>query len=328
MIWAWLGMASMVCAVVALRPLLKEPSRGRRWLAMMVVLLLVIALPAGLYYFRGSWQDLHDQHAATEQLRQLERRVAEHPDDVDGWLALGRAHMEQGRLPQAKAALQQARLLSPHDLDVHSALALALAMEHGSFQGEASALLDEVLQKNPAHREALWLAALAARERDDVPATRDYLRRLQALLQPQEPMYAMLQDALAQLPAQDASPQQQPAPEILARVTVQLPRGSPASAFAGQRVVVFARGPERSMPLAATAVTVDRWPVQVTLQRSAAGPGALDGRPVTLVARLAAPDAPVSAPGLLEGSLENVTLPHSGPLTIELQPPAAQRPGP
>lgn len=317
MIWAWLSMASMVCAVVVLRPLLQVPSRGRRWLAMMAVVLLVIALPAGLYYLRGSWQELHEQRAATAQLRHLERRVAEHPDDVNGWLALGRAHLEQGSLPQAKAALQQASRLAPDDLDVRSAQALALALERGSFQGEASALLDEVLRKNPDHREALWLAALAARERDDVAATRDYLQRLQALLQPQDPMTAVLQRALAQLPAQE-----QTTPEVLARVTVQLPKGSPAAAYAGHRVVVFARKPEQAMPLAATTMTVARWPVQVTLQRSHAL-GALDDRPVTLVARLAAPDEPLSAPGLLEGSLENIRLPHSSPLLIELEPLAA-----
>lgn len=323
MIWAWLGMVSVVCAVVALQPLLKRHTKGRGLLATMLVVLLVVAAPIGLYYLRGAWQQLRVQRQANQQTDQLQQQVAQHPDDVNGWLDLGRQHTEQGRLPEAKSALQQARRLAPDDPDVLSGLALVLAMEQGSFQGEASALLDQTLKDHPNHREALWLAALAARERGDDQATRGLLLRLQALVQPQEPMHEVLQRALAGLSPQDESGQG--APALLATVQVHLPAEHAATAYAGQRLVVFAKQGGQDMPVAASAVTVDHWPIQVTLQRSHTMGPLDDGQPVTVVARLARPEAPVTAPGLLEGHLDNVRLPASAPLTITLEPPAPDK---
>jgi hypothetical protein len=323
MIWAWLAMLSMASAVVVVQPLLKKHTAGRRWLAAGLVVLLVVVVPAGLYALRGSWQALHRQQAATIQLRSMEQQAATHPGDATAWLQLGRQRLEQGQLKQALDALEQARRLAPDDPDVQSALALALAMEQGSFKGEASALLDKALQTNPQHREALWLAALAARERGDDQATRSLLLRLQALVQPQEPMHEVLQRALAGLSPQ-AGPDQG-ATTLMATVQVHLPPGHAATAYAGQRLVVFARQGGQAMPVAASAVTVDHWPIQVTLQRSHTMGPLDDGRPVTVVARLARPEAPVTAPGLLEGHLDNVHLPASAPLTITLEPPAPDK---
>lgn len=323
MIWAWLGMVSVVCAVVILQPLLKRYTKGRGLLAMMLVLLLVVAAPIGIYYLRGAWQTLRVQRQARQQADQLQRQVTQRPDDVKGWLDLGRLHTEQGRLPEAKSALQQARRLAPDDPDVLSGLALVLAMEQGSFQGEAGALLDQALKNHPNHREALWLAALAARERGDDSATRSLLLRLQALVQPQEPMHEVLQRALAGL-SPKAGPDQG-APAVLATVAVRLPAGHPATAYAGQRLVVFAKQGGQAMPLAASAVTVDHWPIQVTLQRSHIMGPLDDSQPVTLVARLARPEAPVTAPGLLEGRLDNIRLPAKALLTITLEPPATDK---
>ena len=323
MIWAWLAMLSMASAVVVVQPLLKKHTARRRWLAAGLVVLLVVVVPAGLYALRGSWQALHRQQAATAQLRSMEQQAATHPGDATAWLQLGRQRLEQGQLKQALDALEQARRLAPDDPDVQSALALALAMEQGSFRGEASALLDKALQTNPQHREALWLAALAARERGDDQATRSLLLRLQALVQPQEPMHEVLRRALAGLSPQAGPGQGTTA--LLATVQVHLPPGHAATAYAGQRLVVFARQGGQAMPVAASAVTVDHWPIQVTLQRSHAMGPLDDGQPVTVVARLTRPEAPVTAPGLLEGHLDNVRLPASAPLTITLEPPAPDK---
>jgi hypothetical protein len=92
--------------------------------------------------------------------------------------------------------------------------------------------------------------------------------------------------------------------------------------------VVFARQGGQAMPVAASAVTVDHWPIQVTLQRSHTMGPLDDGQPVTVVARLARPEAPVTATGLMEGHLDNVHLPASAPLTITLEPPATGKASP
>ena len=90
--------------------------------------------------------------AAISTLRQA---TQEDPMLWEGWYELGRAHMKAREWNLGLSALEQARQLSPYVSDVYSAMATCYLKLNK--KNEARQLVNETLQRDPSHAEALRL---------------------------------------------------------------------------------------------------------------------------------------------------------------------------
>lgn len=129
-------------------------------------LVLAVALPAmafGLYLLLGTPAALDPVNVEApktldDAIAQLERRLAEEPASVEGWVLLGRSRMAQERWADARDAFAKAHALAPDepDLAVEYADAQMRAAEDGQFPAAATAMLEDVLEKHPDHQRALF----------------------------------------------------------------------------------------------------------------------------------------------------------------------------
>src|SRR5690606_13906906 len=84
----------------------------------------------------------------------------------EGWRLLGRAYTGMGRAADALDAFRRAARLDPENLDaqVEHAGAIAAADPRHRFGEEAMAILEEVLQLDPAHQRARLFLGIALRQ--------------------------------------------------------------------------------------------------------------------------------------------------------------------
>ncbi len=167
-------------------------TRGERRISSVVVVFAVTALAAGLYAYLSDW-DWNAEETATTQgaevdrmLSQLEAKLAANPQDVQGWLLLGRSYAALEKFPRAVEAYQKAYDLSKgENLDAVVGLGEALTLlDPASLGGRAGELFNEALRRAPNHPKALWYGSIAALQRGDLKLGRD---RLQALLAQEPP---------------------------------------------------------------------------------------------------------------------------------------------
>jgi cytochrome c-type biogenesis protein CcmH len=173
-------------------------ARRRGGMALALALSLLIAALAGMTYLRegslgspdrplaarrttgdlapgtqaaasGLSPDMRAQLAGT--VGQLERYLAEHPGELQGWLLLGRSYLTLDRKEEAVATLGRARLLAPERTDIASAYAEALIVAgNGRISPEARTLLREVAAGDPDNPQARYYLALDQAQQGDVRA--------------------------------------------------------------------------------------------------------------------------------------------------------------
>ncbi len=149
------------------------------------VLALVLPVAAALVY-RGasnwSWKP-EDVAAATaghqsigQMIEKLEARLKASPDDLEGWLELGRTRFALNNYPAAADAFGSAyRVSKGKDLESVIGYGEALAMaDQKTLAGRAGELFEEALRLDPTNSKALFYggAAAAASGRPDVARER------------------------------------------------------------------------------------------------------------------------------------------------------------
>ncbi len=140
-----------------------------------------------------------DTLSLDERIANLENRLKQAPEDLDGWVLLARSHGIQQNFAAASQAIEQALRLAPGHPDLMADLADYLAMSaNRSLAGRPTELIKQVLQAEPAHKKGLSLAVTAAMQRNDLPAASAHLRTLRALLPPGSAEIAQIDGMLAQ----------------------------------------------------------------------------------------------------------------------------------
>jgi cytochrome c-type biogenesis protein CcmH len=88
-------------------------------------------------------------------IEQLEQRLAAQPDDLEGWLRLGRAHMMAERFADAAGAYRKAIAVHAGVAALHAALGEALLMASGGIVTEpARAAFDQAAALDPGNVQA------------------------------------------------------------------------------------------------------------------------------------------------------------------------------
>lgn len=170
------------------------PPKGERRLAAAAVVLVVPLLALGMYakLSNWDWNGVAEDQARGAQfddlLKKLEARLAAQPNDVEGWLLLGRSNVSMQRYPRAIEAFQRAYdLTRGENVDAMLGLGEALVMvDESTLGGRAGELFEAAVARAPNHPKALWYSGMTALQAGDLPKGRDRLQRLLAQGPPAE----------------------------------------------------------------------------------------------------------------------------------------------
>jgi cytochrome c-type biogenesis protein CcmH len=279
-----------------------------------------------------------------EMVKGLEQRLAQNPEDPNGWYLLGRTYMSLSRYRDAITAYEHVQELAGEHPRVLVSLADAVAMAAGgNMAGRPTELVTRVLEIAPNDTTALWLAGLAAEERGDLEQAVTYWTRLYPLLSDkpgsQQQVRALIARAGGEAPEPAAAlpsimPAGSPAPAAPATadkgasdaggrsLTVKVSLAEPvrASAEPDDTVFVFARAAEGPpMPLAVARRKVRDLPMTVVLDDSMAMMPAMSLSKfdrVQVAARVSKSGSAQASSGDLQS--ESVLVAERDPGTIEL----------
>ena len=244
-------------------------------------------------------------------MQQLSQRLEENPEDVQGWVLLGRSQASLGRYDQAVSAYEKARSLVPNNADILIALAeaQAFAQGDGAIPPASRTLLNQALELDPNSQKGLWLAGIAARQAGDIATTRAYWQKLLTLLQPGSSVASSVQEQLHLLPDGD-SVAPITGPEL--PITVDISADTRASFDADTAVFVIVRGSDgMPAPVAVKRLTVGQLPTTVRLSDADAmmpQRKLSDQENVTVLARISVSGQPMKGEGDIESPAHTLKL--------------------
>jgi len=136
-------------------------------------------------------------------IEKLATRLKAEPNDLDGWLRLGRAYLVQGKGDLAVDAFDHAAALKPDDQSIK--LQMVAALLSGLKPGDALppravTLLTEVAAIAPDAPEVLWYLGVVAARDGRAAEAREKWTKLLATLPADGEDAKMVKAALAQLP--------------------------------------------------------------------------------------------------------------------------------
>jgi cytochrome c-type biogenesis protein CcmH len=332
-------MAAIAATAVAV-PLLRD--RNSRIVGA-IAAVLVIAAAAGLYPLWSNW-NWHAPAAAAAapkpdilaMVAKLEQHMRDHPDDMQGWLMLGRSYVALNRSDDAVTAYDHAHRLGKN-ADAALGLGEALSMRAGGdITPEAAQLFEEALTLSPDNPKALLYGGFAAAIRGDRTLARS---RWQALkdLHPPPQIVQMLDARIAELGPSGAAGDAQAAPAGTSSspagtntsavgsapaevaVNIQLAPALKSRLKSEASLFVFAREPDgRGPPLAAKRLTSAAIGTQVHLTAADSmipGRVLLAGKRVSVTARISFSGQPIPAAGDLYGEV-STDVGHGGALDL------------
>jgi cytochrome c-type biogenesis protein CcmH len=298
-----------------------------------IAAVLLVGGAAGMYPVWSNWnwsQPAVAVDSPAAMVGRLARRLETQPNDLDGWLRLGRSYAVIEQYPLAVRAYQRAdRLAGGKNAEALMGLADAMINAgEGEISGRAGRLFEQALTLDPNSVKALFFSAIAAAERNELPLARSrYVRLLEGNPPPEvrrvleEQVRAL--DGLTTLTAgapaapaaspvaQPATPATQPAPATVTAPAAAVPLHIvmdpkvAARANAGAPLFVLARVPgQRGPPLAAKRLEA-RFPQELSLLSSdamIAGMGFTAGQELEIVARVANGGSPIASSGDPVGS--------------------------
>lgn len=205
-----------ICVAVVVVPLLKPvPSKAATapWTAVAATGVLLIG-SVGLYVSWSNWSWHKSPGVASPQgmVERLVHQLNDHPDNVSGWLMLGRSYVVLQEYPLAVRAYQRAdRAAGGQSADalVGQAEALTL-MDDTELNGQAGRLIERALAIDPSSPQALFFGAAAAMRRGELPLARARFSKLLALNPPAR-VKAILEEEISGIDRQLAAAHPDPA---------------------------------------------------------------------------------------------------------------------
>jgi cytochrome c-type biogenesis protein CcmH len=189
------------------------PSGGNKR-TVIVLAVLLPAIAAGLYALLGTPEALNPTAAAQHNagsaelelmVAKLAARQEKNPDDLNGWVMLGRSYKAFGRFDEALKALDRAMPLIEKDANLLAIYADALAAKTGSLEGKPRQFIEQALTLDPNSTMALDLAGTAAYNRKDFAAAAGYWERQLKLMPPDSDYAKSLSAGIAEARAQAGS---------------------------------------------------------------------------------------------------------------------------
>ncbi|MCP4494889.1 MAG: c-type cytochrome biogenesis protein CcmI [Gammaproteobacteria bacterium] len=302
----------------------QQPGKWAVWL----IIVVIPALSIGLYLKLGEYRVItnpalvevdtrtpaNNQDMSIEaMLDRLKQRLRDNPEDAEGWFMMGRTLLSMQLVDQAVAAFQRTYDLVGDQPGVMFTLADALAMQKdGVMTGEPEDLVLRGLQLSPTDSTGLWLAGLAAEQRQDYKAAHAHWLSLLPLIAEDAESSAEVNRLLAELEKRDPDiePVAVVSPTNSIVVTIDIDETLRAKTDPDDVVFVYAtamQGPP--MPLAAKRLRVSDLPTEVSLSDSDAMLANMKlsmFQEVTIGARVSKSGNPIAQPGDLFVEMDSI----------------------
>ena len=269
-------------------------SSRQRWTTVAVTTVVIPLVAISLYLVIGSPEAINpvketplsqveQQHSITGMVSQLEAKLEQDPNDVEGWNMLARSYMALKDFEKAVMAMQRLYELVGDQPEVLVRYADALAMLHGGkLSDKPQELIEKALALEPENAIGLWLGGMAFAEQGEFQAAIDYWRRLlpqlannDAELSRVKEMIARAQQEMGQEtdqdPLDDLFTEENVATGSTIIINVSLAADLLEKTSPTDTLFIFAKatsGPP--MPLAAVKQQVSDLPITVTLDDSMA----------------------------------------------------------
>lgn len=322
------------------------------------ILCLFVPLGAAAFYTYVGTPEALDQRALSasnnseqtgtptaEEVRKmitdLEQRLVDNPNDLQGWSVLSRTYLALGQYPKAANALKRVLDLGGESDQTYASLADASALaKNGDMTGAPTTYADKALVLNPGNRQALWLRGLAATQVGDKVTARRHWTLLLEILANEPEQQAQLRQIMRDAMGPDADidlTSRKPAEQtdIIAddnpnkdaispsiRVTVSLAAEVADKVNKQDYVFVFASaidGPPA--PLAVKRLTVADLPTTVSLSDQDAMMPQLKMslfKEVNVMARVSKSGQPIAQAGDWESDRVKSTTSEPAPVTVTI----------
>ena len=265
-----------------------DPAAKTEKPAIWTAVVLAVALPLGsmgMYMWVGQPEALNplalktpdqvDPKDLTKMAQTLAEKLQDKPDNLQGWVMLGRTYRTLENFDAALRAYDSALKLSADD-DLKLERIEVIAMQRqGQFEGEPWNVIREVLQRDPQHFGALLTAGSASYAEGKFADALKYWEQARKPLDANNPDLQGLESAIATVRERLGMPPAKAAPAAASglSVTGQVNLSASLKSKASPNDVVFIYATPANgdrMPLAIFKTTVSQLPFNFTLDDSTA----------------------------------------------------------
>ena len=265
-----------------------DPAAKTEKPAIWTAVVLAVALPLGsmgMYMWVGQPEALNplalktpdqvDPKDLTKMAQTLAEKLQDKPNNLQGWVMLGRTYRTLENFDAALRAYDSALKLSDDD-DLKLERIEVIAMQRqGQFEGEPWNVIREVLQRDPQHFGALLTAGSASYAEGKFADALKYWEQARKPLDANNPDLAGLESAIATVRERLGMPPAKAAPAAASglNVTGQVNLSASLKSKASPNDVVFIYATPANgdrMPLAIFKTTVSQLPFNFTLDDSTA----------------------------------------------------------
>jgi cytochrome c-type biogenesis protein CcmH len=311
------GVALIAVPLLKKKPVEHSPAP---WAALIAAGVLVIGsavLYIGLTNF--SWNPKATDETPQTMVARLARKLEQNPDNLDGWLMLGRSYTQLQEFQLATRAFQRAdRLSGGKSAEALIGEAEALARnDETELDGRAAKLIEQALAVDPNSGKALFFGAAVAMRKGELPLAKERFTKLLAL-DPPDNIKPLIQKQIDQIDQQMAGGgptlaagapgaaaatgpgATQADPNAKVRINVSIAPTLAQSASGSSPLFVFVRDPSKPGPPLAVKRLESHFPQTVELTASDSmvpGRAIAAGQKVQVVARVARSGNPVGASG-------------------------------
>lgn len=332
MFWIVLVVLCLLAIVFAVWPLWREAHRLTPLLASVIVFTVAMSgilydrigspgVPSGRSQGAQGMGHSGDLPGMEEAVASLKKRLANNPDDVEGWKMLGRTQSAMRDFAGAVDALERAvELENGQNADTLVNLAIGLVNRDGGplEGGRPVALLENALKLNENNQPALFYLGMASANRGDTDTAATLWERLLTLGPPEDVRGILEQNVAAwrgepapSMPVVSQEPAAASAAEVaddaVVAARISLSEEAMAAIPGDARVFIIARDPNApSPPIAVARRMLSELPAVVSLsdaQSMVAGRDLSAFAEIELLARVSLSGGPAAQSGDWFGSM-------------------------
>lgn len=265
-----------------------DPAAKAEKPALWTAVVLAVALPLGsmgLYMWVGQPEALNpfalktpdqvDPKDLAKMAQTLAEKLKDKPDNLQGWVMLGRTYRTLENFDAALRAYDSALKLSADDDLKLERIEIIAMQRRGQFEGEPWNVIREILQRDPQHFGALLTAGSASYAEGKFADALKYWEQARKPLDANNPDLEGLESAIAAVRERLGMPPAKATPAATSglNVTGQVNLSASLKSKASPNDVVFIYATPANgdrMPLAIFKTTVSQLPLNFTLDDSTA----------------------------------------------------------
>ena len=300
MIWLLFGVMLLAAALIVTWPMYR--AEKRLTVGVVASAVTVLGVSALVYSAIGTPVPPAGRASVEDMVAGLDQRLQENPDDLEGWMMLGRSYVQLQNYPKAVAAFERAvELETPARAQTLAALGEAMLINEGSDRSiRTGQLFESALAAEPNNQKALFYGGIIAIERGNRELAADRWDALLALSPPPE-IEEVLRARVAEWRGEPAVQAEGEGTREVVAINVSLGPSAAAAVSPDATVFIIARDPAQpSPPIAAARRIVSELPAQVSLSDADAMiPGRLLSafERLEIVARVSQSGEPAAQPG-------------------------------